>query len=404
MSTLRSRLGHSPHRPPLRLVLISALAASLIGTVLPAGASAGLDPVAQDQQALLFQMNLARWDPAGFAATTGIDLGDTLPRPPVAVNPELTASAAFKADEIAQNEYFSHQSSVTGMWPNALARATGFPLPAEFPDDSNNIESLHSGSPVPYAVLGSFAGSPSHRHHVFGQGWFGTHLEVGIGRSDAANVWVVHTAYRNGSRVRLTGTVFDDLNGNGMMDPGEGLPGITVTVVGIGSVVTNGGGGYAIEVPDGKHRIRASGPGFAGVSRATVRINGYNVGADFTSGEPAPVVRDYQLCFGREPTILGTSGDDVIYGTDGDDVIHGLGGNDIIYGLGGNDVICGGMGNDYIDGGPGRDRIHGGPGDDMILGRGGNDILIGGGGWDVIRGGRGHDVCRTGERIFDCEG
>src|SRR5215218_6699384 len=35
------------------------------------------------------------------------------------------------------------------------------------------------------------------------------------------------------------------------------------------------------------------------------------------------------LCFGRQPTIVGTKRDDEINGTDGDDVIVGLGGNDV---------------------------------------------------------------------------
>jgi len=322
------------------MATILAVAATPVG----AGADSGVS-VAQDQQAALVQLNIARWDPAGFGEAFGVDLDGILPRQPLAVNANLTDSAGFKANEIAEYGYFAHQSAVSGMWPNQLAMEMGYTLPPGFPEDANNIESLHSGSPVPFNVVGSFTGSPSHRDHVLGQGWFGTHMEVGVGRSELENVWTIHTGYRDGVGVFLTGTVYDDLNGNGIMDAGEGLPGITVTAGSL-NTLTNGGGGYSIQLPQGKHLITASGDGYNGTTSANVRVAGYNISADFISGTKRPVIRDYQLCKGREPTILGTGGDDVIYGTDGDDVIHGLSGKDTIYGLRGNDVICGGGGDD----------------------------------------------------------
>ena len=342
---------------------------------------------------MLYQLNQARWDPAGFAEAFGIDPDGSLPRPPLADNADLAGSATFKADEVAENGYFAHQSPVTGMWPNELARDWGYPLPAPFPDDANNIESLHSGSPVPFNVVGSFVDSPSHRAHVLGQGWFATHLEVGVGRSAVENVWVVHTGYRDGLGVFLTGTVFDDLDGDGSMDSGEGLPDITVTAGSL-SAITNDGGGYSIEVPAGRHTITASGPGFEGTSTTSVRIADYNVNADFISGVYKPVVRDYQLCRGREPTILGTNGNDVIYGTDGPDIIHGLAGKDKIYGLRGDDIICGGGG---------RDVLRGGGGDDRLFGAWNKDRLVGGWAEDLLNGGKDTDTCLTGETLYDCE-
>lgn len=63
-------------------------------------------------------------------------------------------------------------------------------------------------------------------------------------------------------------------------------------------------------------------------------------------------------CFGRRPTVVGTSGDDVLVGTDRDDVIYGGGGSDTIYGRAGNDRLCGGpAGFDRVWGGDGRDLI-----------------------------------------------
>ena len=97
-------------------------------------------------------------------------------------------------------------------------------------------------------------------------------------------------------------------------------------------------------------------------------------------------------CFGRKPTILGTSRADVLKGTKGNDVIAGLGGDDVIEGLGGTDYLCGFAGGDRILGGGGADRISGDAGDDAILGGGGDDYLLGWGGDDSIDGGVGNDI------------
>lgn len=114
------------------------------------------------------------------------------------------------------------------------------------------------------------------------------------------------------------------------------------------------------------------------------------------------------LCFGLLPTILGTSGDDVIEGTTGRDVIVGLEGNDVIVGNGGQDSVCGNDGNDSIEGAElakgneGDDslsaalaessRLWGGDGNDIVTGEFGSDNLFGGQGDDVMRGNEGFDT------------
>ena len=116
------------------------------------------------------------------------------------------------------------------------------------------------------------------------------------------------------------------------------------------------------------------------------------------------------ICDGREATIIGTSGDDILNGTDGPDVISGLQGNDIIRGLGGDDVICAGLGNDAVYGGQGFDIIFGAQGADVIyaangatsnmraddrgarmFGGAGDDTIYGTSRWDRMQGGAGID-------------
>ncbi len=97
------------------------------------------------------------------------------------------------------------------------------------------------------------------------------------------------------------------------------------------------------------------------------------------------------FCHGREATMLGTPGDDLIEGTEGRDVIVAFAGADVIHGNGGNDVICGNNGADIIYGNRGADRIYGGDQGDTIYGGPGSDFLYGESGRDLIYGNNGHD-------------
>ena len=124
--------------------------------------------------------------------------------------------------------------------------------------------------------------------------------------------------------------------------------------------------------------VRVQKPGGSALSLAEVQIFG-------TPVSQAPT------CDGREATIVGTNGDDVIDGTSGDDVIVALGGDDVIQTAGGEDTICGGDGDDTIRGGADSDRLFGGPGDDTLFGQGGIDSVYGEEGDDTVLGGADSD-------------
>ncbi len=132
---------------------------------------------------------------------------------------------------------------------------------------------------------------------------------------------------------------------------------------------------------------------------------------------PAASAAPTAWCGGKQATIVGTTGNDVLTGTPGNDVIQAFGGNDVVYGKGGDDIICGGHGNDRLYGGDGADKIYafkgadrleggkgpdtlfGGPGRDSLLGNNGADVLKGGPGIDVLRGGAQRDILRGGLHI-----
>lgn len=360
---------HSRLTPPFAHSgrLAAALFLGLVLVIVWSGAAAQADnaPWSAEEVQFVYELNHSRWYPTTVERQAGLAPRTILPSPPLAINDHLASAAGFRADEMARYDYFAHQSPITGLWPNKIARNHGYRLPYYWPDAANNIESIHRGNPTILGVLQSFVNSPTHRNHVMGQGWFGTHEEIGVGAHLGDRVWAILTATEGTGTLFITGVVFNDRNGNQRMDLGEGLPGVTVST-GTKRTLTNAGGGWTLPVPPGDYRVTASGNAFAARS-AAVKVDKYNVEIDFISAPgrttgPRPQVYEYATCNGLKPTILGTGARDVITGTPGDDVIFAGGGNDQIDGGGGNDTICGGGGNDLLMGGDGRDLLIGGDG------------------------------------------
>jgi hypothetical protein len=304
---------------------VLALLAALAG---PAAEARAADPSAQEMH-FVYEVNRARHDPPAWAAEYGLGSvvgGDGLPvslvgvepRPPLALAPLLVDSASFKGEEMAANDYFSHQSQVAPdfLWPNELARAFGYPLPQQVPvpgggfyllvDDSNQIESLACGyGPGAFdygqalnAVIGLIVdeGVPNlgHRVHLLAMDEFNAlFVEAGAGlgsnaASQCRNYWAFHTGIRAEVVAFLTGVAYDDANANQRYDPGEGLAGVSVDAGGA-ETRTNAAGGYALAVPGGSHTVSCSGGGFVGLASAQVDVLGFNRAVDCLSGEGVQV-------------------------------------------------------------------------------------------------------------------
>lgn len=110
------------------------------------------------------------------------------------------------------------------------------------------------------------------------------------------------------------------------------------------------------------------------ISRVTpdgITVTDFSTDAGFSY--PHDIVVQPRRCGGRFPTLVGTTGRDVLRGSRFADVISTLGGRDVVRGLKGNDVVCGGKGRDRLLGGAGRDRLLGGAGRDVLRGGPGRD-------------------------------
>lgn len=279
----------------------------LVALCVSASVFAQQQPTAAEM-AFIYELNRARSDPQRYDTENSLGgiLNGVAAQPPLALNLNLVESARFHSTEMANNGYFGHQSSVTGDWPNKMARDAGYPLNSGLSNTTNNIESLaarYSNSSISYSATEALkaliidAGVPSlgHRKHLLAmEAFYQNFTEVGTGYDEGQGAngwtfgayWSIHTGYRDTAMTWLTGVVYDDANSNGRYDQGEGLSGVTVSVAGGGSMVTTTGGGWSISVSSGSHSVTCSGGAFSGTATANVTVASDNIEVDFTSGDP----------------------------------------------------------------------------------------------------------------------
>ena len=220
----------------------------------------------------------------------------------------------------------------------------------------------------------------------------------------------------------LLGVAFDDLNGDGWYQAGEGRAGISVAVNGQ-NTATWQSGGYQLQSGSGPLNVTFSGGDLPGAISATLAASLANVKLDLV-GDTLRSSGSITLGSGATSLellgevglraagnsvandIQGSSGNDFVEGWAGDDHIAVAAGNDAAFGgegadglLGeaGNDTLSGDLGNDWIDGSAGNDLVFGGLGQDYVAAGAGNDVLYGDGGDDGLVSGDGNDVAYGGD-------
>ncbi|MEX2142716.1 MAG: Calx-beta domain-containing protein [Pirellulales bacterium] len=291
------------------LILSNAFGANILaGEAVGAILDDDTPSIRAEEQLFVYLLNRARHAPVAYQQEQSlpVDLSDVEPRPPLAINDSLFASARFHTDEMATHNYYDTRSAISGDWPNKMARNRGYELPAHFSNDVNNIESRWAGTSQDTAdeVLEAFI---THSQVLLGSNGFAANREIGVGHSfspssNFGHYWAVHTAWSNASDRFLTGVVFDDRNNNQRYDLNEGLAGVRVAA-GLFSTETNAAGGWTIEVNSpGSYVVTASGGQFGGVAAAFVQATANNVEVDFISGNNQGIVN-----FEQQPEIVPPS-------------------------------------------------------------------------------------------------
>jgi uncharacterized protein YkwD len=328
-----------------RLATWVALSAALLlgppGAPLLAGAGALGAPVhysigepTDDEQHMLELINRARYnaieEALRFMTTTDPDvlaayvayhvdlnvmtnqfswLGSSVP--PLAMNAKLIASARLHSQDMLLNRFQGHNSSTNPPPPDQpgdspLDRVLRQSYPATYWGENayaygQSIFHAHAAFAVDWGsgsnTVGGMQSPPGHRNTIYRYGFYGySEIGVGIVTGSVSNFGPYFVTEDFGSvsnpSAFITGVAHYDLNGNAFYDPGEGLGGLTVAVLGLPTAgVTAVSGGYAVPVPsNGAYTVTVSGPGMAAVTNTVTVSAGRNQRFDFRPAYVAPAI------------------------------------------------------------------------------------------------------------------
>jgi uncharacterized protein YkwD len=277
---------------------------------------------------------------------------------PLSWNDELFNAAQAHATNLNNNDqFFSGTSPHTfgGTTPNSRIAAAGYSMAAYngptnngfFPGPENVSEAISFGS-GPYAGAKLIAEVLDAHNDLFtdqtvpGRGHRSTTMlaffrEIGIGISVGTDVgpdsqgtvrtWeslyiVQNFGTETNSTPFITGVVYQDFNGNGFYDPGEGVDGVRVDVAGSNFfAISSASGGYSVPVPgNGSYNVTFSGGGQPTAQRTVSVANSLNAKADYL----APVPTTLANVSTRLPVGTGDNaliGGFIVTGTQGKKVI-----------------------------------------------------------------------------------
>ncbi|RYD34806.1 MAG: hypothetical protein EOP86_10095 [Verrucomicrobiaceae bacterium] len=251
--------------PVLLLVFLPAAFSSLVsappGKASPARMRYDHGDPTPCEQLMLEMINRARADPTAEAARLGIQLNKGLeagaisssPKPPLAFHPKLTAAARGHTRWMLSAGRFSH-TGAEGSDPRKRVAAAGY----EFSQSWSQAENIGFGGTVGTPDLPTETAarhdalfqSPEHRKNICGPDFREIGLGLMAGRFKGGNAVLVTQNFAKGGTgpsPLVTGVVFEDRDGDGFYDPGEGMAGVTVVPEGGNwEAVTSASGGYAV--------------------------------------------------------------------------------------------------------------------------------------------------------------
>jgi hypothetical protein len=252
-------------------------------------------------------LNDIRFLPAAYTATINSPNGlqpfsqtGLAPTQPLAVDPRIARAAELHSQDMLSVGYFKHSSPHGD--PDVRIRNAGFPALGgaevidfsgtpprmfESPADQQTawLSEIHEHLAGLITDTNNLSTSDplGHRRILLDLGGFVRNLRaVGVGVADGTlpekldpSLPVPRSLISQGAfftmdfarmktiKSYLTGAVFNDVNGTGAYEPGEGLPGVTVTVAHGGQVTTLAAGGFSIALKPGVYTVTAHGPGLS---------------------------------------------------------------------------------------------------------------------------------------------
>lgn len=210
---------------------------------------------------MLELINTARANPEGEASRLGLDLNRDLapgtisgePKPPLALQSRLITAARDHSDWMLATGIFNHTGK-DGTDPSQRAAAAGFNFPV-----AENIGYRSTNASPDYRAMTRLTHealfkSPGHRRNLMAPGHSVVGLGLRPGGYDGMLALMGTQKFSSGGPTEdaglfLVGVCYEDGNGNGAYDPGEGVGSVMVqTSFGAHHAVTSASGGYAIPI------------------------------------------------------------------------------------------------------------------------------------------------------------
>lgn len=279
-------------------------------------------PPTDQEQLFLERLNDARSDPPAYGRAIGLDLSNVAPAPPLAFNSLLIQAAKLHSEDMNRRNFLEHRNPDGEDAGQRMHRA-GF----DWQTWGESIAGGYGYSTVEAALRGLIIdnGVPGegHRRHLLAiDEFYRSQNQVGIGivqngSGEWRNYYTIDTAKGPDVRLFITGVVFDDRNGNGAWEPGEGLGGVTITVSGVGSTQTWSTGGYSFQVNPGIYTITASGGGLSSPLITIITVSSQNYRLNFNprnfTGFSMPVSPSTAIGGRNRPTNFVWGLDDQVY-------------------------------------------------------------------------------------------
>lgn len=210
------------------------------------------------------------------------------PVPPLAFDPHLMASSLVHSNDMADNGFQEHDGSKGEDFAERITDA-GY----AWSFISENIFAYASSVPQCNAAFLIDWGNPDLGHRRALLDMDGDKRDIGIsiverpnGPNDVGPLVVTQDFGMPASDPRryIVGVVYDDDNGNGLYDAGEGIEGVRVVPdVGDTYAITSKSGGYAIPMSPraGDVRVQVQAGSGDALDETLVSLDGANVKADF---------------------------------------------------------------------------------------------------------------------------
>jgi uncharacterized protein YkwD len=270
----------------------------------------GFQPTAAEQL-FLERLNDARANPAAYGASIGVDLSGVAPAPPLAFDPRLVEAARRHSQDMAARDYFAHDTP-GGVTPGQRLTAEGFPWTSWGESVAANWAFWDPNAALRALVVDDGVPSLGHRRQLLAaDAVFRAQEQVGVGfvhnwASPWVNYYTVDTASTSDGRPFLTGVAFNDVNGNGKYDIGEGRRGVRVNVAGVGMVTTFASGGYSLRLNPGRYTVTASGGGLKAPLTQAVTVGATSYRLNFVTDAQSQAQRRlvqalYRTALGRAP-------------------------------------------------------------------------------------------------------